>query len=168
MKIAICEESVSDISAIEELIAQALVDAPYTNQHEQRIVQKLRAAGQLTLSLVAKEGGRVIGYVAVSPVTVAELDLNWYGLGPIAISPEVQGQGIGAQLMREALLKLRELGAAGCVVLGEPDYYKRFGFKAETGLSLAGVPSEYFLAIAFSGQIPRGEVNYRDAFKVTS
>jgi len=66
--------------------------------------------------------------------------------------------------MREALRILRETGAAGCVVLGEPDYYGRFGFRAKPDLILPEVPPEYFQAISFGSTLPRGTVSYHEAF----
>ncbi|MEC4630073.1 N-acetyltransferase, partial [Bacillus safensis] len=87
---------------------------------------------------------QLLGHVAVSPVTVSDGSTGWYGLGPISVLPARQGQGIGAALMRAAIDALRQQGARGCVLLGEPAYYGRFGFRAEPGLVLPGVPAEYF------------------------
>lgn len=88
---------------------------------------------------------------------------RWFG--PISVSPAYQGMGIGAKLMNEALRRLRALGASGCVVLGEPAYYGRFGFRAEPTLVLPDVPPEYFQAVAFGGEIPTGAVSYHEAFE---
>ena len=66
--------------------------------------------------------------------------------------------------MECALEEMRALGAAGCVVLGDPSYYSRFGFKLEPSLVLPGVPSEYFQAIAFDGSLPSGIVSYHESF----
>ena len=70
--------------------------------------------------------------------------------------------------MREALARLRALGARGCVVLGEPGYYARFGFRAEPSLILPDVPAEYFQALSFDGGMPSGIVAYDEAFAATS
>lgn len=80
------------------------------------------------------------------------------------MAPERQGEGIGSQLMLHALDKLREAGAAGCVVLGDPHYYGRFGFAPAAGLVLPRVPPAYFQAIAFVATIAQGTVAYHDAF----
>jgi putative acetyltransferase len=72
-------------------------------------------------------------------------------------------RGGGSRLMREALRILREQGAAGCVVLGEPEYYSRFGFQADPNLILPEVPAEYFQAIAFGSGRPHGIVTYHEA-----
>lgn len=158
------KEGSSDIAAIEVATIAAFQNAAHTNHAEQFIVRALRNSGQLTVSLVAEDNDSIIGHVAVSPVAISNTAERWYGLGPISVTPEHQGQGIGAQLMEHALAELRALGAAGCVVLGEPGYYSRFGFNAEPSLVLPGVPAEYFQAISFDGPLPLGTVSYHDSF----
>ena len=162
------KETPSDIAAIEAVTIAAFQNAAHTNHAEQFIVRALRNSGQLSVSLIAENNGTVIGHVAVSPVTVSDGATGWYGLGPISVAPEHQGQGVGAQLMEQALAELRTLGAAGCVVLGEPGYYSRFGFKAEPSLVLPCVPAEYFQAISFNGSLPSGTVSYHDSFAATA
>ena len=154
----------SDTAAIEAVTVAAFKNMAHTEHTEQFIVRALRNAGALTMSLVAEDGDSVIGHVAVSPVTISNGAVGWYGIGPVSVAPERQGAGIGTQLMRAALNALRSSGASGCVVLGEPGYYSRFGFLADPGLVLPGVPPEYFQAISFSGSLPAGSVSYHDAF----
>lgn len=158
------KEEPSDAAGVEAATIAAFQDAAHTNHAEQFIVRALRNAGQLTVSLVAEDNGSTIGHVAVSPVAISSGAERWYGLGPISVMPSHQGQGVGTQLMEHALAELRALGAAGCVVLGEPGYYSRFGFKAEPSLVLPGVPAEYFQAIPFNGSLPSGTVSYHDSF----
>jgi putative acetyltransferase len=124
----------------------------------------LRSAGQLALSLVADAEGTLIGHVAASPVSISDGASGWFGLGPISVLPQHQGHGIGSQLVREALRLLRRRGACGCVVLGEPAYYRRFGFQTDPGLVIPGVPQEYFQAMSFDSSQPRGIVTYHEAF----
>ncbi len=162
------KETPSDIAAIEAMTIAAFQNAAHTNHAEQFIVNALRNSGQLTVSLIAEDNDSVIAHVAVSPVTISGGAISWYGLGPISVTPEHQGQGLGAQLMEHALAELRTLGAAGCVVLGEPAYYSRFGFNAEPSLVLPGVPAEYFQAISFNGSLPSGTVSYHDSFAATA
>jgi putative acetyltransferase len=160
-------EMAGDEKAIEAVTTAAFREAPHTSHTEQFIVAALRAAGALCVSLVAEAEGNVIGHVAVSPVTISDGTLGWFGLGPISVLPAWQRQGIGSALMRAAIKGLRERGAAGCVVLGDPAYYGRFGFKTEPGLVLPSVPAGYFMALAFIGPIrPSGEVEYHAAFSV--
>ncbi|MDX3775646.1 N-acetyltransferase [Chromatiaceae bacterium AAb-1] len=154
----------SDTTAIEVVTVAAFKNTAHTDHTEQFIIRELRNYGALSVSLVAEDGGAVIGHVAVSPVTISSGAAGWYGLGPISVTPERQGSGIGTQLMWAVLNELRSSGASGCVVLGEPGYYSRFGFVADPGLVLSGVPPEYFQAISFSGSLPAGTVSYHDAF----
>ncbi len=80
--------------------------------------------------MVATEDGLIVGHVAISPVTITSGETGWYGLGPISVCPNKQGIGIGSLLMNAALQKLKDLGGKGCVLLGDPNYYSRFGFKS--------------------------------------
>ena len=159
-------EHPADAPAIASLIAQAFDGHPHSGGTEPAIVRALRAAGALTLSLVAVGGDDgIVGHVAFSPVTIAGHPGRWYGLGPISVLPALQRTGIGSRLMNEGLARLKALGAEGCVVLGEPAYYGRWGFAVHPGLVYPGVPPEYFMALAFEGEVPRGEVGYHAAFE---
>lgn len=140
------------------------MNAPHTSHTEQRIVDALRGARKLAISLVAETGGSVVGHVAISRVFISDGASGWFGLGPISVMPEHQRRGVGSQLMRKALHLLRERGASGCVVLGEPEYYGRFGFKADPHLVLRGVRPEYFQALSFDSTRPKGIVTYHEAF----
>ncbi|MEO2215883.1 N-acetyltransferase [Chromobacterium vaccinii] len=168
MTIIIRNEQTADIGAIFTLTEAAFRDEAHSSHTEQFIVEALRRRGRLSVSLVADEGGGIVGHVAVSPVAVSSGAAGWYGLGPISVAPERQKRGIGGQLMREALRLLREQGALGCVVLGDPAYYGRFGFRAHPGLTLPGIPAEYFQALAFGAETPVGEVAYDEAFNATA
>ena len=164
MNIEIRNEIPADAPAIAAVTAAAFLNAPHTGHNEQFIVSALRQAGQLAVSLVAVAEGDVIGHVAISPVSISDGTPGWCGLGPISVLPPYQRRGVGARLMREALRILRENGAAGCVVLGDPAYYGRFGFLADPALVLPGVPPEYFQALRFGSFGPRGVVSYHAAF----
>ncbi len=168
MSLGIRAETPADILAIETLTAAAFATAPHSSGTEQFIVNALRRAGQLSISLVAEENGEIVGHVALSPVTLSSGAEHWYGLGPISVAPARQGTGIGSRLMGAALAALRELGAQGCVLLGDPGYYSRFGFVVRPGLVLPGVPAEYFQALSFSGEWPVGDVSYHLAFEATA
>ncbi len=164
MGIWIRKEAPADVAAIEAVTISAFLNAAHTDHTEQFIVNALRSSGQLAVSLVAEDDGAVIGHVAVSPVTISSGATGWYGLGPISVAPEHQGQGVGTRLMKQALAELRLLDAAGCVVLGEPGYYSRFGFKLEPLLVLPDVPPEYFQAISLGSPCPAGIVAYHESF----
>ncbi|MBD2208802.1 N-acetyltransferase [Calothrix sp. FACHB-156] len=166
MNITIRKEVPGDVADIEALTTAAFLNMPYSSHTEQLIVNALRDSGNLTISLVADADSKIVGHVAVSPVSISDASQGWYGLGPISVAPEHQGVGVGSQLMKQALATLRELGASGCVLLGNPKYYSRFGFKAEPSLVLADVPPEYFQAISFTGHIPTGLVSYHESFNM--
>ena len=166
MNIEIRNEIFGDVESIHEVTKLAFRDAPHTDHTEQFIVNALREANALSVSLVAELDGAIIGHVAISPVTISDGPANWYGLGPISVLPEYQGKGVGSKLMVKALGDIESKGAAGCVVLGDPNYYSRFGFKVVDGLVFPGVPPEYFQALSFGNNLAQGEVTYHDAFFV--
>ncbi len=153
-----------DEAAIAAMIEAAFDQAEHSDGTEAMIVERLREAGALTLSLVADADGDLVGHIAFSPVTIAGDDVGWFGLGPVAVSPGRQRRGIGDRLIRAGLGQLQAMGAAGCVVLGEPAYYGRFGFVSDPRLTYPGPPPEYFQALCFSGSAPTGEVAYHPAF----
>jgi len=157
-------EKSGDEARIHQVTEHAFLNAPHTDHTEQFIVDALRRAGALTISQVAIADREIIGHVAISPVTLSDGATGWFGLGPISVLPEFQGLGIGSKLMRSSLDALEEVGASGCVVLGDPAYYGRFGFEVVDGLVFPGVPAEYFQALSFSGEFPQGEVLYHEAF----
>lgn len=162
-------EEPGDAPAIDRVVREAFATAPHASGTEHLIVRALRASGELVVSLVAVVEGRVVGHAAISPVTVADGSGGWFGLGPVAVLPDAQRRGTGAQLIERALAQLRAQGAAGCVVLGEPAYYGRFGFRVTADLVLEGVPPGYFQALTFAeGLQARGVVRYSPAFDVTS
>lgn len=157
-------EREEDFDAIRVLTEAAFKTAPHADGTEHLIIDRLRAAGALTLSLVAEADGAVVGHVAFSSVSLSDGSQGWYGLGPIAVDPSRQGEGIGGRLVREGLDRLKALGATGCVLLGDPAYYSRFGFEPDPKLTLEGVPPEYFMRLAFSSVYGGGTVTYHPAF----
>ena len=161
------QETEADIEAITEITKQAFENHPFSQNTEQFIIHALRTANALTVSLVAEIDGTVVGHIAFSPVTFSDGSENWYGLGPISVRPAYQKQGIGSSLVNEGLHLLKDADAEGCVVVGDPNYYERFGFKSPDGLEYKGVPQENFLALPFVGQIPQGIVEFHAAFGAT-
>ena len=157
-------EREGDIDAIRTLTETAFRTAPHADGTEHLIIDRLRAAGALTLSLVAEADGTIVGHVAFSPVSLSDGSRGWYGLGPISVDPARQGEGIGGKLIREGLERLKALGATGCVLLGDPAYYSRFGFAPDAKLTLDGVPPEYFMRVAFSPVYGEGSVSYHPGF----
>jgi len=158
----------ADVMAIRKVVSAAFASIAQSNQKEHLLVDRLRESGALAVSLVAEAEGRVVGHVAFSPVTIAGSFCAWYGLAPLAVLPTYQRTGIGSRLVIAGLESLRALHAQGCVLLGEPEYYKRFGFSNRENLLLENVPPEYFLALSFSNGYPRGTAVYHPAFALCS
>lgn len=158
------DETAADTAAITAVTVTAFADLAVSNQTEQFIIEALRVAGALTVSLVAEMDGRVVGHIAFSPVTLSDDTQDWYGLGPVSVSPDFQGRGIGNALIQAGLTRLKELGARGCCLVGHPHYYRRFGFDNPAGLSCEGVPQEFFFALTFDGHMPRGTVAFHEGF----
>lgn len=161
-------EQAGDIAAIEAVTRTAFLEAPHSSHTEHWIVNALRRNGKLSVSLVAASDAIIIGHVALSPVVIADGTVDWYGLGPISVVPAWQGKGVGSQLMHAAVAALRAMDAGGCVLLGEPAFYGRFGFVADAGPCYPGIPAEYFQALCLRGPMPRGEVRYDAAFEATA
>lgn len=162
------DETDADGSAITDVIVTAFKTLAISNHTEQFIVLALRAAKALSVSLVAEVDGRVVGHIAISPVTVSDGTRDWFGLGPVSVLPEYQRRGIGKALIRAGLSRLQGMRARGCCLVGHPDYYRRFGFENVPGLVHEGVPKEVFFALSFDGRTPQGTVTFHEAFKVTS
>lgn len=160
-------EEANDADAIRHITQQAFAGAEHSSGTEGAIIDGLRAAGTLTLSLVAEDNGEIVGHVAFSPVTVGGRDVGWFGLGPVSVKPGVQGAGTGSRLIREGLARLRSDEAKGCVVLGDPGYYQSFGFNADPALTFEDVPSEYFMVLPFIGSPPHGLAMFQPAFYLT-
>ena len=163
-KVVIRDETNADIDAIAEVTAAAFKTLEISNHTEQFIIEALRKAGALAISLVAELDGRVIGHIAFSPVIISDGTENWYGLGPVSVLPEFQRKGIGTTLIQEGLARLKDLEADGCCLVGHPEYYKRFGFTNTPGLTLDGVPPEVFFALPFDANTPRGKVTFHEGF----
>lgn len=161
------DETPADIEAITEVTSEAFKTLDMSSGTEQYIVLALRQAGALTISLVAELDGRIVGHVALSPVAISDGSEGWYGLGPISVAPDLHGRGIGSALMREAIARLRAMGANGCFLVGNPLFYKRFGFQNGVGLVFEEAPEEVSLALALDGPMPQGTVQFHEAFAAT-
>ena len=167
LNLTLRNEQADDIENIFNLTQLAFLNAAHTDHTEHLIVNALREANQLTISVVAELDQQIIGHVAISPVEISSGAQHWYGLGPISVAPEYQHQGVGKALIQQSLQQLKQLGAAGCVVLGDPAYYSKFGFQPHDSLILEGVPAEYFQVLPFYDHTPTGNVTYSDAFNAT-
>ncbi|HEX6981550.1 MAG TPA: N-acetyltransferase [Balneolaceae bacterium] len=164
-EIIVRAEQQKDLRQINQIIKSAFQKHPHSNQKEHLLVSDLRKNGALTVSLVAESDKNILGHIAFSEVTIINgKNHSWYGLAPVSVDPGYQNQGVGSKLVREGLNELKSMGAKGCVLVGEPDYYGRFGFRQYEELTLEGIPSEFFLALPFYQKVPSGCVDYHKVF----
>jgi putative acetyltransferase len=158
------EETVADAVAVRRVNELA-----FEGTEEADIVDALRSAGAVTLSLVALAEGEVVGHIVFSPVTVETPTgvEEHVGLAPMAVRPDHQRSGIGAAMVRHGLTSLRERGHRAVVVLGHPDYYPRLGFERASRFGLRWeheCPDEAFMALELRPgalEHARGIVRYR-------
>jgi putative acetyltransferase len=146
---------------------RALVEAAFGSKAEADLVQRLREGGDLVLSLAADDGGPV-GHIAFSRLALPETpSARACALAPLAVSPQRQRQGIGSALVREGLMRLAQGGMDLVLVLGEPDYYGRFGFAPDLAKRLmTPYDGPYLQALALSerGKAAHGPAAYARAF----
>lgn len=142
-------ETAEDYAAIHEVNALA-----FRRDVEARLIEALRGSPDFIpeLSLVAVEGGRVVGHILFSPMAIETKDgaVPALALAVLAVRPELQNQGIGSELVRDGLERCRRLGHRIVVVVGHPGYYPRFGFSPARARGLEApfpVPDEAFLAL---------------------
>jgi putative acetyltransferase len=145
----------------------ALLRAAFPGAVEADLVKRLRADGDLALSLVAGENGTILGQVAFVPIALnPDPGYRIWGLAPISVLPHRQGQGIGSALTKEGLDRAKVAGIGLVLVLGDQNYYGRFGFDtmlaAEVDVAWAG---PYFAGLGLIElKPPRGKATYPAAF----
>lgn len=162
------DERPDDLPAMRAIVTDAFATVIQSRGTEAALLDDLRRTGGLALSLVAIEAGEVIGQIAFSPLTVADGAAGWFGGGPLAVRPDRQRRGVGGALVRAGLERLRAAGGRGCVLVGDPAYYGRFGFASGLGPTLTGVPDEVVLTLAFAGDAPKGPVRFHPAFEAAT
>ena len=164
----ISDERKEDSAAIYSLIQSAFADKDYSSGTEGPIVDALRKLGDLTISLVAKRSGHLVGHIAFSPASVGDQCENIYALGPVAVSPKLRYQAIGTELIQAGLARLQAIGARACVLVGDPKYYHRFGFVGDCGLRSGDLPPIYVQALVWGEPLPTGEISFAPAFSTGS
>jgi putative acetyltransferase len=161
--VVIRPEQADDVAAIYAVHASA-----FPTDAEARLIDALRAADRLAVSLVAEDGGRIVGHVAFSPVSLAGA-AGGLGLAPLAVTPDRQRTGIGGRLVREGLAVASAAEAQFVVVLGHPGYYPRFGFRRAAGVGLGneyGADEAFMVLELRAGSLPAagGLVHYGPEF----
>jgi putative acetyltransferase len=161
--IEIRDEQQADIAAIREVNRSA-----FGHDQEANIVDALRTNGAAVLSLVATLEGRVVGHIMYSPLAVA--DFSGVALGPMAVLPQYQRQGIGSRLIRTGNQRLLESGCPFVAVVGHAGYYPRFGFTRAIDYGMTcewDVPAEVFMVLLLDSSkkgLLSGAAKYRPEF----
>ncbi len=136
---------------------------------EARLVAALRESRKDWVSLVAECEGAVVGHVLFSPVTIDAVAADGVGMAPVAVSPAHQGRGAGKRLIEQGLAVCRKRTYPFVVVMGAPDYYRRFGFARASDRRLSnvyGVDDEFMVLELTAGSLPTagGLVRYAAEF----
>jgi putative acetyltransferase len=163
-RLHIRQERGEDVNEIGLVTAKAFAPMPFGDGTEAQLVETLRAASALTVSLVATLDDALVGHVAFSPVTINDRPSDWYQLSPISVAPQVQRRGVGSALIGRGLDRLRGLRAGGCVLLGDPDYYGRFGFLSDPELTYQGKANRFFQRLILNDPSMIGDVSFHPAF----
>jgi predicted N-acetyltransferase YhbS len=157
-------EAPEDERAIRDVTVAAFTSMPYADGNEHQIIEALRTRSALTLSLVAEIDGRIVGHIAFSPAYPADGSRGWFALGPVSVVPECQRSGIGSALVERGLDELTRTGAAGCILVGNPAYYGRFGFALAPDLAPPDQPVAFFQAKLLNGPAAKGPIRFHEAF----
>ena len=138
-------EQECDWEAIHELTKRAFAGKSFSDGDEQELIDNLRDQGVLTLSLVALDKRKVVGQITFSPATIESNSGPWFALGPVSVLPERQSEGIGSLLIETGLLEIKNRNALGCILTGNPDYYRRFGFELAPSNCPVNEHQEHFM-----------------------
>lgn len=157
------DERPAEAREIGVLVRAAFAGKAYSDGTEAAVLDGLRDTDGLVLSLVAAAPGGLIGQIAASEVRLDGRP-GWAGIGPVAVRPDRQRQGIGSALMRAALARLEAAGFDGVVLVGDPGYYGRFGFAPQEGLVSPGLPQSHVMGLGLTGAAPRGAIDWHSAF----
>ena len=166
-RLRIRPERADDVDDIGRITAEAFAPMPFGDGTEAQLIEALRAAGALAVSLVATVDDALVGHVAFSPVVIDGRPSSWYQISPLSVAPPMQNRGVGGALITSGLDRLRDLRAGGCVLLGNPDYYSRFGFVSDPALTYQGRPNRFFQRLVLNDPPVAGDVRFHPAFEVT-
>ena len=166
VSIEIREERQGDVAAIRDVNQLA-----FGQPQEGELVDALRANGGVLLSLVAISNGRIVGHILYSPIVVGG-EFNGAALGPMAVHPDYQRQGIGSQLVAAGTRRLAEAGCPFVIVLGHPEFYPRFGFTPASAFGITcewDVPGDAFMVLILDrtkSEGVSGRAHYRSEFSM--
>ena len=164
MALNIRAESPDDEDLIRQITELAFKGRPYAGGDEQEVIDRLRTAQALTISLVAELDGEIVGQITFSPAHQADGSSPWFALGPVSVLPTHQSHGIGSALINAGLQQIEALGALGCILTGNPDYYQRFGFELAPDNVPVQESPEFFMLKRLKGAAPDGRFSFHAAF----
>lgn len=172
--INIRQETYADFDAVYTLIKAAFATAQHSDGTEQDLVVKLRQSSAFIpeLSLIAEADGQIVGHILLTKISIGDSSGNIaLALAPLAVAPDYQRQGIGGQLIQTAHTIAKALGYHYSVLLGEPDYYQRFGYVPADNFGIIApfdAPAGYYMAYALQNNpnTVQGIVRYDGAFGI--
>ena len=162
-KVDIRGEQSEDHADIHEVTRLAFTGQPFSEGDEPELIDRLRSEGALTLSLVAMDGDVLVGQITFSPADLTSGKGAWYALGPVSVTPSRQGEGIGSRLIESGLDRIKTMGAMGCILTGNPDYYVRFGFRLAPENCPENEPPEHFMLKLLQSEAPKGQFSFHEA-----
>ena len=163
LRVVIRRESIGDRDAIRSLAARAFSGLSFSNGTEPFVIDALRDANALTLSLVAVLREQIVGHVTLSEVA-SPARSGWLALGAASVEPPLQRRGVGSQLIEAGLQAIREQGAKGCVLVGNHRYYHRFSFVVAPAFAPPQYPPQHFQVLRFGDSFPDAPVTFHPAF----
>ncbi|MEI4486041.1 N-acetyltransferase [Frigidibacter sp. MR17.14] len=132
-----------EVRDLDRTMISVLLNTAYGRPEESRLVEAMRASGDMAMELVAEDAGKIIGHIAFARLVEPE---GWWAVGPLAVIRARQDRGIGSEIVRYGLDRARQKGAKAIAVVGPPAYYRRFGFSREAGAQLSSdYPRDYTL-----------------------
>jgi len=158
-------ESVADQDAIRSLTARAFSGLSFSDGTEPLVIDALREANALALSLVGVLCEQIVGHLAFSEVGPPQQS-GWFVLGPVSVEPRLQRRGVGSQLIEAGLKALRKQDAKGCVLVGDHRYYRRFGFVVAPAFAPPEYPSQHFQVVRFTSSFPNAPITFHPGFSV--
>ena len=153
------DENSHDWTAVYQVVTSA-----FGQSAEAKLVGELRDAGDSVISLVAEEDGQVVGHVLLSRM---DAPFPALALAPVSVTPRRQRSGIGSALIKSAVDRARSEGWAAIFVLGDPNYYARFGFDRAAAAGFTSVyAGQHFMVLNLAASLPAttGEVHHAPAF----
>ncbi|MCX2979894.1 N-acetyltransferase [Halieaceae bacterium IMCC14734] len=164
IELLIRKECAADCDSIRSITVSAFRGMPYAGGDEQDVIDRLRSANALTLSLIAVIEEEVVGHIAFSPATTSDGSCPWFALGPVSVIPERQCKGVGRALIENGLAQLKSMNALGCILTGNPAYYKKFGFQLAPENAPSNEPAEFFMLKQLSSGVAQGQFSFHEAF----